>query len=74
MKTNIAIFADDGSIIERSIDEMGRTFEILTEIRENYGRSLNKMKSKIMIFNERERCCRGGSGRKSDIPGSVTGK
>lgn len=55
MKTNIAIFADDGSIIERSIDEMGRTFEILTEIRENYGRSLNKMKSKIMIFNERER-------------------
>ena len=55
MKTNIAIFADDGSIIERSIDEMGRTFEILTEIRENYGRSLNKMESKIMIFNERER-------------------
>lgn len=43
---------------------MVKTINILTEIRGRYGLSLNKIKSKIMIFNDRERRenCKNGSG------------
>ena len=46
-------FADDGIIFEESETLMKRTMRIVTEVSSKYGLNLNKTKSSIMIFNNR---------------------
>lgn len=52
-KLSALFFADDGLLMSRTEEEMGRMIDILTELSHTTGLKINKSKSNILIFNNR---------------------